>query len=806
MGRDIDTVKVDAAFAKRDSEGIWQINAPDRAALWKSFGYLQAHDRYFQIELVRHASLGRLSELMGEKTIGRDRLARVIASIAFEEFKKLPADSMVLKSSTDFVRGIEEWRHSANQRDPVEFKFLGLTEKQLPQWEPWHIYAISLYQAWSFSSDLGEEVRDSELQYVKGTKWNQFLNIKEASNDDAYLYLPSAVKSKLRKPTTGFNGKAFSQVVSQPSSWDKLQDVFELKGDDKKVSANFGGMSAEPELGASNAWIAYQPNRRLGPILCNDPHLHVMWPSSLYPIKYEIKDSQAGDLKATGWMLPGQPFLVSGALENQNNMYAWGITLANFANAQDRVVLSNKQVESLTSKSVKFKIRDPRTYRESVVAFDEKWSAWGPVASEWFDHDTKQTEKWAIDWIGFRGAKPPFQYFVERNFDLKTDTANKVAEQWQTPVVNLHWIAKDKKSHHSSWGHIVSGAIYSGVSSSESSNRLAISVPATREYYSSDSTDAEPTFLASGNQQIWKASESKILARGWGSPLRAQRVLEKRDQNFNTLGFSQIDDHSTLSLGFVKWARARISANKLCVDGPDVEGFFSRCQQNLAELDAWDGSMNQDDWRPSLVALWLAELKWRLWIAKNAPAKGAEITSRSEREMNLFVKWGISGPAQKLMWNVFNDPSFAETLKKHFALDLDSLVASSFTDAYTLLETSMGTDRSLWVWGNLHRVAWQHPLLSTLGPNLPFVGPSMSGTDDSPLRASSEWDPRYPLLFPVTHAAVERSCYDASGDHFKTQWTAISGPSGNPFSKWSQTFSQSYYFAQKWVEEKFFSK
>jgi penicillin amidase len=792
FGRDIQEIRLGSASAERDAEGIWQLRAPDRESLWHAVGYLQAHDRYFQIELTRHAALGRLAEIFGQEAVSRDRLSRAMAAIAYEEFQKKSPTSDLYRSAQRFADGVNEWRASERASSPVEFRFLNLNLSELPAWEPWHVYAISFYQAWLFSYDLADENRHAELLSLKGPSWVKFFDEREIAQDGINLYAQSSVRDHLKKPAAGFDSARFARALGAPSQWESLNSMYKIPAaaPDERSAGNVSRIPFELQLGASNAWIGYNPDRKLGPLLCNDPHLNLMWPSSMYPIKYVM-----GEVRSNGWMLPGQPFLVMGGSEDPRRIYAWGITLANYANVQDRVPLSPAQRDAGRTLVSRIRVRDPHTYESRVLSFNEKWTPWGPVASEWFEPNdpAAAAAPWAIDWMGFRGAEPPYEFFLSQNFDLGIDTPNAIAQRWQSPVVNFHWAVKDKTSAKSHWGHIMTGMIFSGPT-------RAVSAAKDRTYYAADSSLSGVSFLSSANQQVWDTSTSARLAPEWGSPLRARRIEAKREENFNSLGHSQIDEHSMINRSFVRWARARLDVSRLCAEGPSE--FLDRCQHDLAQLDTWDGAMNQNDWRPSLAALWISHLKWRFWITKDASTRSAELSNRSEREIAAFVRWGRSGASQKLIWNLTQNPAFADELRKNFKLDLNELVRSAFSESFALLEASLGQDRKLWNWGNLHRVAWQHPMLRTLGPNLPFVGPPVDGADDAPQRASSEWDPRYPLLFPVIHGAVQRTCYDLSGPSLAMRWTSVSGPSGNPFSRWSQTFSREAYFARKWVDDK----
>ncbi len=62
----------------RDRFGVPQIFAESEWDLFFAQGYVHAQDRFFQMELQRRAGHGRLSELLGESTLGFDRLSRTV--------------------------------------------------------------------------------------------------------------------------------------------------------------------------------------------------------------------------------------------------------------------------------------------------------------------------------------------------------------------------------------------------------------------------------------------------------------------------------------------------------------------------------------------------------------------------------------------------------------------------------------------------------------------------------------------------------------------------------------------------------
>ena len=71
----------------RDANGIAWIEAETSHDLFLAQGYVHAQERMWQMEVWRHISSGRLSELFGESTLKEDRFIRTLGwrQAAFRE-------------------------------------------------------------------------------------------------------------------------------------------------------------------------------------------------------------------------------------------------------------------------------------------------------------------------------------------------------------------------------------------------------------------------------------------------------------------------------------------------------------------------------------------------------------------------------------------------------------------------------------------------------------------------------------------------------------------------------------------------
>lgn len=62
----------------RDQNGVLHISASYDYDLYFAQGFVQAQDRLFQMDLSRRLASGRLSEVVGEATLDRDRFFRTL--------------------------------------------------------------------------------------------------------------------------------------------------------------------------------------------------------------------------------------------------------------------------------------------------------------------------------------------------------------------------------------------------------------------------------------------------------------------------------------------------------------------------------------------------------------------------------------------------------------------------------------------------------------------------------------------------------------------------------------------------------
>src|SRR5690606_20412197 len=115
---------------ERDALGVATIRGASRADVAFGTGYAHAQDRYFQMDLARRMSAGRLAEIVGDAALDLDRRNRLhrFAAVAAQVFERLPQDERRLLEA--YAAGVNAGLASLGVR-PFEYLLL----RQRP--EPW---------------------------------------------------------------------------------------------------------------------------------------------------------------------------------------------------------------------------------------------------------------------------------------------------------------------------------------------------------------------------------------------------------------------------------------------------------------------------------------------------------------------------------------------------------------------------------------------------------------------------------------------------------------------------------------------
>ena len=123
------TGPVDIGF---DADGIPRIRAASAIDAAAALGFVHARDRLFQMEMMRRAASGRLSEIAGPATLNYDRTMRTLGlrRQALASYEALPQEARAMLEA--YARGVNAWIAERGRFSAPEFLFLGKPEP----WQP----------------------------------------------------------------------------------------------------------------------------------------------------------------------------------------------------------------------------------------------------------------------------------------------------------------------------------------------------------------------------------------------------------------------------------------------------------------------------------------------------------------------------------------------------------------------------------------------------------------------------------------------------------------------------------------------
>lgn len=240
-----------------DAYGIPHIYASNEADLYYALGYVHASERLWQMDLLRRAGGGRLSELFGERTLENDRYLR-----------NLGIDQKAEESATKYFSGeiSEAWQQAtisylqginAKIKEgpvPPEYVLLGVEP------EPFNaadVYRVVGFMSYSFAMAPRTDPLVEKIKRELGPAYLQDLAI---TWDPKWQRIPTGVDSIT------------------------LKGIEELSTLTTRV---MDAMPVAPMLG-SNSWVIGPQKSASGEvILCNDTHIAYSQPSVWYEAHLE---------------------------------------------------------------------------------------------------------------------------------------------------------------------------------------------------------------------------------------------------------------------------------------------------------------------------------------------------------------------------------------------------------------------------------------------------------------------------------------------------------------------------------------
>ena len=310
---------------ERDNWGVPHIRASSVEDLAEAQGYVTAQDRLWQMDLLRRAARGQLSEVLGPKTLKIDRDFRILnfGPAADGDFGMMSPE--VRKIMEAYARGVNRFIEQHLTRLPIEFTLLNY--KPQP-WQPTDTLVIGCYMFRTLTDTREKEMDRAIVTAKVGPELAKDLFSPEASMDHFVVGDPNAARDAHAAQTDSDQDddddemdpedvlKASRQMYSSPAAAD-VPDLTSALAEEVRDWFEESQREIRSSLGSNN-WVVSGKYTATGkPLLANDMHLEL----SLPPIWYEIHVTAPG-WNVKGFSLPGAPLVVVG----HNDRIAWGFT------------------------------------------------------------------------------------------------------------------------------------------------------------------------------------------------------------------------------------------------------------------------------------------------------------------------------------------------------------------------------------------------------------------------------------------------------------------------------------------------
>ena len=271
----------------RDERGMPHIYAENEHDLYFAAGYVMAQERLWQMDLIRRATTGRLSEIFGKKYVQTDLFLRSLDMTTKSKMVLSTEDPEIISGLEAYSDGVNAYINAAGKKLPPEFRILGYKPEP---WKPEDIANIIGYMGW----DLASANLAADIFYYR--------LVKKLGEEKAGELIPDRkAPGTLVFPDFKLDEEKLKEALSFIASLDKLKPL---------GIESFSG---------SNNWAVSGKKTETGmPVLSNDMHLGLSAPG----IWMQVHEVIPGKLNVTGVAVPGQPLVIAG----HNEKIAWGMT------------------------------------------------------------------------------------------------------------------------------------------------------------------------------------------------------------------------------------------------------------------------------------------------------------------------------------------------------------------------------------------------------------------------------------------------------------------------------------------------
>lgn len=659
----------------RGERGIPYLTAQNRKDLYFAQGYATAQDRLWQMDLLRRTATGRLSELLGSRSLDFDKRQR---NYGFRQISERTVEKIspelreILQSYAD---GVNVYIEQNKGNLPLEFRLLQY-EPEL--WKPADSIATGKLMAQTLAGSWEKDLMRGF--YLKGLdeKSLKYL-LPEYSPLDQIIVGDDNSADKNSQDISVVKNK-----IAARNDYRKLPDLVVKGREIERQGLALVGLDAE--LPGSNNWVVSGHKTTTGkPFLANDPHLGFGIPSVWHQIQMKTAD---GSVNLAGVTFPGTPGVVIG----HNHQIAWGVTNA-APDVQD-IYVEEFNPNAPNQYRVGSEWREAEVRKETIKVRQSNFSAatndiaheviltrHGPIVSEY------EGKKLALRWTGFDDVSE-FSAFHQINYAKNWDEFQQALKSYPGPSQNF--VYADTQGNI---GYYLAAFIPKRKTGDGS---LPIDGTLTDDNWEGFIPFEElphlynppQGWIATANNRVVGKNYKYFLSREWSAPYRVKRIndliKEKDKLSHEDMRRIQSDVYSIFDYNFAQ-AIKNILANNLRSSEP-------KFREIIEIIERFDGNLAAESIESSVVVTMREKLSERI-------AKGE-----------------LGDNFKQYRW--FNQPTGLEMILREKPVELlpaefsnyEDLILAAYQDAAEELTKKFGADKKQWNWGKLNQVNFRHPL------------------------------------------------------------------------------------------------
>jgi penicillin amidase len=715
----------------RDGHGVPTIEAATLEDLFFAQGYVTAQDRLWQMDMMRRAAAGELSEVIGEDTVKMDREQRSLGLRQAAESAEKNISQRDRAYFDAYARGVNAFIESHRDRISLEFRLMKYTPR------PWTVtdsllvgarmvqdlnhysnpppitrekilaklgpeLTADLYVNSSWRDRPPTEVRRIDAEPAASSSDEDDGDDEEVDPDGGNSRLISALAARhapqgLKPPFfQPLNGTA--QAVPFPQT---LLETALAPGLASEFASEFTLEEADSFRPGSNNWVVSGQHTVSGkPLLSNDMHLDHQMPNLWFEAHLK---TTTGNFDVAGVTLPGVPFVIVG----HNQRIGWGFTNVGPTVEDDFIEEFNAQGQYKTPAGwVDSQHRQETIHvkSKSDVTFEVVTTRHGPIVTELLPGETR---KIALRWTLQDGEG---LVFFDVNSAQNWNEFRKAFSNFVAPGQNVIYADVDGHIGYQATGRVPIRAAGDGslpVSGSDDAHEWKGWIPFDQMPHVYDPPSG---ILATANGRIAPDGYKYSVSTEWEAPWRTDRiyrVLEsgKKFAPADMLAL-QMDVSSTYD---------RFCADKFVYAIDHAASVSARAKQAADILRDWDGRMSAESAAPTIETKARQELARLLLEPKLGPA--------SDHENSGALTWKSYHWTMSSVW-----------LENVLTKQPSRWLPTGYPDYASLLTVAVenavkqgGTppDLNQWKWGQNYPLEINHFVLNHLPLIGRFTGPGL---------------------------------------------------------------------------------